>query len=211
VPVLYGSNRDEGRTFAAGFIGQTRAQYEAFVRSTFAPRADAVLALYPWPANADQFTPAYLVGAIFTDSGLIAGIGGCGDRGLTRALARFTPVFAFEFDHRTGPGLTPRLVGYVWGAGHAAELAYMWPSFDNGTPIAPTFNAGERMLAADMARYWGSFVRTGHPMARDSAPWPRYDQTTRFLSLRAGRTSTAISDAQFAAEHNCSFWDASQA
>ncbi|HEU5265450.1 MAG TPA: carboxylesterase family protein, partial [Jatrophihabitans sp.] len=35
VPILTGSNRDEGRTFAAGFIGSTRAQYETWVRSTF--------------------------------------------------------------------------------------------------------------------------------------------------------------------------------
>jgi para-nitrobenzyl esterase len=208
VPVLFGSNRDEGRTFAQGFIGQTQAQYVAFVTAVFGTRADAVLALYPWPATSDAFTPAYLVGAIFTDSGFITGIGGCGDRGLTRALAANTRVFAFEFDHRTGPGLNPNPAGYVWGAGHAAELAYMWPSFDNGVPIAPTFNAGERDLAADMVRYWGSFVRTGHPSARGSSPWLRYDQSSRFLSLRAGHDSTLISDEAFAAEHNCAFWDA---
>src|SRR5439155_8125927 len=87
VPVLFGANRDEGRTFAQGFIGQTRAQYEGFVTGAFGTRAGAVLALYPWPSTADAFTPAYLVGAIFTDSGFVAGIGGCGDRGLTTALA----------------------------------------------------------------------------------------------------------------------------
>jgi para-nitrobenzyl esterase len=208
VPVLFGSNRDEGRTFAIGFIGQGQAQYEGFVRSLFPTRADAVLALYPWPATSDQFTAAYLAGAVFTDSGFLTGIGGCGDRGFTQALAGFTRTFAFEFDHRTGPGLNPNPAGYVWGAGHAAELAYLWPSFDNGVPIAPTFNAGERELALDMARYWGSFVRTGRPSARDSSPWLRYDTTKRFLSLRAGGASTLIADAAFAAEHNCAFWDA---
>jgi carboxylesterase type B len=210
VPVLYGSNRDEGRTFAQGFIGQTQAQYTGFVNAVFGSRAAAVLALYPWPATADRFTPAYLVGAIFTDAGFIAGIGGCPARGVTRALAGFTRTFAFEFDHRTGPGLNPNPAGYVWGAGHAAELAYMWPSFDNGVPIAPTFNAAERRLALDMARYWGSFVRTGRPSARDSSPWLRYDTTKRFLSLRAGGESTLIPDSAYAAEHNCSFWDAGQ-
>jgi carboxylesterase type B len=208
VPVLFGANRDEGRTFAIGFIGQTRAQYAGFVNAVFGSRAAAVLALYPWPATSDQFTAAYLAGAIFTDSGLLTGIGGCGDRSFTQALAGFTRTFAFEFDHRTGPGLNPKPAGYVWGAGHAAELAYMWPSFDNGVPIAPTFDAGERELALDMARYWGSFVRTGRPSARDSSPWLRYDVTKRFLSLRAGDGSTPITDAAFAAEHNCAFWDA---
>ena len=106
-----------------------------------------MLAHYPWPATSDQFTAAYLTGAIFTDSGLVVGIGGCTNRLLTRDFARYTRTYAYEFDHRTGPGLTP-IPGYVWGAGHAAELAYLFPSFDNGTPIAPTFNAAERRLAA---------------------------------------------------------------
>jgi para-nitrobenzyl esterase len=206
VPVLIGANRDEGRTFAVGFIGQTQAQYVAFVRAVFGTRADAVLAQYPWPATADAFTPAYLAGAIFTDSGLLTGIGGCGNRSLTQAMARYTPTFAYQFDHRTGPGLNPRPAGYVWGAGHAAELAYMWPSFDNGVPIAPTFNAGERQLASDMVRYWGSFVRSGQPSAPPSARWLSYDDTGRVMSLRAGGESRLISDAELAAQHNCAFW-----
>jgi len=168
------------------------------------------VALYPWPASADAFTPAYLVGAIFTDSGLLAGIGGCGNRSLTRALARYTSTFAYQFDHRTGPGLNPQPAGYVWGAGHAAELAYMWPSFDNGVPIAPTFDAGERVLAGDMVRYWGSFVSTGRPSAPPSARWLGYDDTGLVMSLRAGGESRLISDAELAAQHNCGFWDPSQ-
>ncbi|HEX6468772.1 MAG TPA: carboxylesterase family protein [Streptosporangiaceae bacterium] len=208
VPVMIGANRDEGRTFSQGFIGQTREQYEGFVRSTFGANADAVLARYPWPATADAFTPAYLAGAILTDSGLVAQIGGCTNRGLTRALAGAVPTYAYQFDHRTGPGLSPNPAGYVWGAGHAAELAYLWPSFDNGTPIAPTFNAAERRLALDMVHYWGSFVRAGRPAATGSAAWARYDRTGRVLSLRAGGRSTLISDARLAAEHQCAFWDA---
>src|SRR5438309_6017366 len=211
VPILVGANRDEGRTFAIGFIGQTEDQYLAFVRATFGARADAVLALYPWPATADAFTPAYLVGAIFTDSGLIAGIGGCGNRSLTQALARSTRTFAYQFDHRTGPGLNPQPAGYVWGAGHAAELAYMWPSFDNGVPIAPTFDAGERQLSMDMVRYWGSFVSTGQPSAPPSARWLSYDDTRLAMSLWAGGTSKLVSDAEVAAEHNCAFWDSAAA
>jgi carboxylesterase type B len=154
VPVLIGPTRDEGRTFATGFIGSTREQYVTWIRSAFGTNADAVLARYPWPSRADAFTPAYLVGAVMTDAGLVGGIGGCANRHLTRAFARSTATYAYRFDHRTGPGLQP-VPGYVWGAGHAAELAYLWPSFDNGTPIAPTFTASERRLALDMVRYWG--------------------------------------------------------
>lgn len=194
VPVVVGATRDEGRTFAQGFIGASRQQYEAWVaQNGGAP----VLARYPWPATEDRFTAAYLIGAIMTDAGLLARIGGCPQRRLTHDLARWTRTWSYEFAHRTGPGLTP-IPGYVWGAGHAAELAYLFPSFDNGTPIAPTFDRAERRLARDMKRAWGTFVLRGSP------GWP----TRGVLSLRAGGQSRLISDATLAAEHQCDFWDA---
>ena len=194
VPVVLGANRDEGRTFAQGFIGATREQYEAWVgQNGGAP----VLVRYPWPATADRFTAAYLIGAIMTDAGLLARIGGCPQRALTRDFARWTRTWSYEFAHRTGPGLTP-IPGYVWGAGHAAELAYLFPSFDNGTPIAPTFDRGERWLARDMKQAWGAFARSGSP------GW----SARGVLSLRAGGQSRLIGDASLAAEHQCDFWDA---
>jgi para-nitrobenzyl esterase len=207
VPVVIGANRDEGRTFSAGYIGWTQAQYTDWVTAGFGAEASAVLARYPWPASSEAFTAAYLIGAILTDSGSVAGIGGCSNRSLTRELAGYTRTYAYEFDHRSGPGLVD-LNGYVWGAGHAAELAYLWPSFNNGTPIAPLFNAGERQLARDMVQYWGSFVKHGRPAAAGRAAWPAYNGTGRTLSLRAGGRSTTISDATIRAEHNCSFWAA---
>jgi para-nitrobenzyl esterase len=194
VPVVIGANRDEGRTFEQGFIGTGRAGYEAWVTANFPA---GTLAHYPWPAHSDQFTAAYLAGAIVTDSGALAGIGGCANRALTMNLAKWTRTYAYEFDHRTGPGLTP-IPGYVWGAGHAAELAYLFPSFDNGTPIAPTFNAAERQLARDMKHAWGSFVLRGSP------GWPRYPLTE---SLRAGGAGRPVTDATIAAEHQCGFWN----
>lgn len=208
VPVVIGANRDEGRTFAQGFIGSTRAQYESWVRQNSPMDADAVLARYPWPATSDRLTAAYLVGAVMTDSGAIAGIGGCPNRRLTQDFASHVPTWAYEFDHRTGPGLTP-IPGYVWGAGHAAELAYLFPSFDNGTPIAPTFNAAERQLALQLKRSWGDFVLRGNPSVPGQVWWPRYNAPGHpVLSLRAGGRSVPITDRQLAAEHQCAFWDA---
>jgi para-nitrobenzyl esterase len=207
VPVVVGATRDEGRTFEIGAIGWSRDQYTAWVRQNFGPRADDVLARYPWPARATRFTPAYLTAAIVTDSGSLLGIGGCTNRQLTMDLARYTRTYAYEFAHRTGPGLTPRPEGYVWGAGHAAELAYLFPSFDNGTPIAPTFDAGERRLAAQMKSYWGTFARTGRPDVLGQPVWAPYDVTAHVLSLRSGRGTRLVPDATIAAEHQCAFWD----
>ena len=206
VPVINGSNRDEGRTFAQGDIGWTRAQYTGWVKTTFPSDYRRVLARYPWPGHATKFTPAYLAGAIITDSGMLTGIGGCGTLGLTQELARYTRTWQYEFDHRNGPGLVP-IPGYHWGAGHAAELAYLWPSFDNGIPIAPTFNAAERELARDMKEYWGAMVVRHAPSVRGLAFWPAFDRSNRILSLRAGGKSTTITAAAYSAEHQCRFWN----
>jgi para-nitrobenzyl esterase len=116
-------------------------------------------------------------------------------------------VWVYQFDHRTGPGLRPDPAGYVWGAGHAAELPYLWPSFDNGTPIAPTFNAGERQLARDMTAYWGSFISNAQPGTPELATWPQYNTDHDVLSLQAGGASTAIDDHTISTEHQCDFWN----
>ena len=212
VPVVNGSNRDEGRTFVLDIkpsvIGYTRTQYEAWVQSNFAANSSAVLAHYPWPATPTQFTAAYLIGAIITDAGRIAGIGGCPTLKLTGTLAKHVPTFAYEFDARNGPGIRPLPVGYVWGAGHAAELAYLFPSFDNGTPIAPTFNAVERQLSRDMIHYWAGFARSGSPNWPGLTHWPSFNRSGRIMSLRLGGMSRTISTDTYRTEHQCGFWDA---
>jgi para-nitrobenzyl esterase len=116
------------------------------------------------------------------------------------------PTWAYEFAARNGPGLTP-IPGYRWGAGHAAELAYLFPSFDNGTPIAPTFDRGERRLAREMKRYWSAFALRGNPNVAGQPTWRRYDTSRVVLSLRPGGRSVAISGATLRAEHRCGFWD----
>jgi hypothetical protein len=144
----------------------------------------------PWPKDADEYTGAYLAGAIITDSGQDAGIGGCANLKLTQDLAKYAPVYAYEFGHRAGPGLTREHGAYEWGAGHAAELSYLFPSFNNGEPITPLFNAGERVLAESMKGYWGAFVRQGSPATRPTRPGP---SSTQLASSSRSRSTIGLS------------------
>jgi para-nitrobenzyl esterase len=203
VPVLVGSNHDEGRTFAQGFAGLTESQYEDFVRGSFGSDADAVLAHYPWSAYPSPYTASYAIGAIWTDSGAI---GGCGTQALARQLSAVTPTYLYQFDDRNAPGLNHDLPGYQWGAGHAMELAYMWPSFDNGFPLYPLLTPAQLELSNQMVRYWGAFARSGTPQVEGQPAWPQYS-TGQLLSLRPGGETTAISDAEYGDEHMCAFWD----
>jgi carboxylesterase type B len=145
---------------------------------------------------------------VITDSGQDAGIGGCANLQLTQDLAKYAPVYAYEFGHRAGPGLTREHGAYEWGAGHAAELAYLFPSFDNGERITPRFNAGERVLAESMKGYWGAFVRQGVPTSdKTDAAWPIFNAAGQLKSLQENDRSFVLSTEQFKREHDCKFWD----
>ncbi|WP_176559430.1 carboxylesterase family protein [Rubellimicrobium roseum] len=204
VPVLMGATRDEGRFFSESL---DQAGYEGWVRSIFGERADKVLELYPWPSEADEFAGDYLSAAILTDSGQIYGIGGFPNLQLTRDLAAHVPTYAYEFAHREGPGPMAGYGTYVWGAAHTAELPYLFPSFDMGTPIAPSFDEGEQALAAEMKVRWGAFVKGGTLDAAGLAPWPAFNEGGQVASLRAGGASVAVPVADVKSEHNCAFWD----
>jgi carboxylesterase type B len=207
VPVINGANRDEGRTFAQDLVSLTEQQYEDFVRASFGADAPQILARYPFSAFPSPYTSAYAIGAIWTDSGTIGGIGGCATLALTRDLARWTPTYADEFADRDAPGLNRNHPGYQWGAGHAMELPYMWPSFDNGIPLAAQFTAAQRELSSEMVRYWGAFAWLGAPVAPGQARWPAYQRSARILSLRPGGATTAIADDDYEAEHSCDLWE----
>jgi carboxylesterase type B len=206
VPLLIGTNHDEGRTFAQGLAGLTEQQYEALIDSEYGANASRVLALYPFSAFPSPYTAAYAIGAVWTDSGFLAGIGGCAAQNQEQVFRKYTLTFAYQFDDRHAPGLNDNLPGYMWGAGHAMELAYMWPSFDNGIPLYPQLTPAQLELSNQMVRYWGAFARFGAPFVPGQTFWPPY-QAGKMMSLRPGDGSVPISDAEFAAEHNCSFWD----
>jgi carboxylesterase type B len=212
VPVIAGSNRDEGRSFTHADMGWSKDQYEAFLKASFGSRAGSVLKLYPYPeGDHDPAAVAYQVAAINTDDGTLVGqgvvnaeIGGCGDLAMTEALARYVPVYAYEFTHRTGPGWFPT-PGYLWGAGHAAELPYLYPQHDAGKTYAG-FTPAEVALSDEMVRYWGKFSERADPNGAGLPHWPAYS-TGQFLSLDVDGKTVAITKAAFANEHRCSFWD----
>jgi len=145
-------------------------------------------------------------------SGQIGGIGGCATLRLTRALARSTPTFAYQFDDRNAPGLNDDHPGYQWGAGHAMELAYLWPSFTNGFSLYAELTPAQLHLSREMVERWGAFVRTGSPNTGGRVAWTALTRdSNRLMSLRQGDQSTVISGTEYGAEHQCGFWNAAGA
>lgn len=207
VPLLMGTNHDEGRTFAQGLASLTQQQYAQLVDQLYGSRAPAILQRYPWSAFPSPYTAAYAIGAIWTDSGYITGIGGCPTQNLAAQFASRTPTFFYQFDDRHAPGLNNSLPGYQWGAGHAMELAYLWPSFNNGFSLYDLLTPAQLELSRQMVLWWGAFTRLGAPEVPGQPFWPRYTSQL-LMSLRPGGQSRAITAGAFGAEHQCAFWNA---
>jgi carboxylesterase type B len=210
VPLLMGTNHDEGRTFTQGFASYTEQQYVQFVNQSYGALAPAILQHYPWSAYPSPYTASYAIGAIWTDSGFVSGIGGCPTQNLAAQFGRRTPTFFYQFDDRHAPALNQDLPGYQWGAGHAMELAYLWPSFGNGTSLYEQLTPAQLQLSHQMIVWWGAFTRLGVPEAPGQPSWPTYT-SRQLMSLRPGGQSRTIPAATFAAQHQCGFWNAQAA
>jgi carboxylesterase type B len=207
VPLLIGYNHNEGRTFSQGFTTLTQQQADGVISGIYGSQAPQILARYPWSSYPNPYPAASMIGDIWTDSGFLTGIGGCPGQSLAAQFASTTRTYFYQFDDLHAPGLNNNNPGYQWGAGHAMELAYLWPSFNNGFSLYDELTPAQLELSRQMVRYWGAFAVTGAPQVPGQPRWPGYT-SGHLLSLRPGDQTQQITAATYGAEHQCSFWNA---
>ncbi|MFI0773414.1 carboxylesterase/lipase family protein [Streptomyces sp. NPDC021212] len=202
VPLLIGTNRDEIRTWALPFAHATENQYERVIRQQFGPHAGGVLARYPYGAHGGPYDAAYALGAVWTDSSVFYGMGGCQYQRLAGRFASVQPrTYFYEFGDRNPPAHGPTQPGFTAGAAHAAELPYLWPSMAP-KPLTPE----QQRLSRTMMRYWGAFVRDANPTTPKQAAWPPY-RSGKLMSLLPGDRGGAVDSEAYSARHRCSFWN----
>ncbi|HSY92717.1 MAG TPA: carboxylesterase family protein [Candidatus Binatus sp.] len=252
VPVLQGTNANEGRLFepadvpfAGGFLNVVAAggpanfdlsnpnmfcaggsstpaictypqEINLFLGVIGFPAAEntatfdaAVADEYPLANFADPFLPGdapssdEALAQIFTDL-----VFACNGSDSNIDLARFVPVFGYEFNDPSAPpvvGFGTAIVppndvfGFPTASEHASELQFL---FNFGTPL----NADEQQLAGEMKTYWGNFVNTGDPN------WPRHSSFwlpfNFFGSVQGLRPGPKVPDPffNFRQEHFCRIW-----
>jgi para-nitrobenzyl esterase len=211
VPVMEGSNHDEWRLFVADDfelptgIPTSSANYSAWVDASFGNALPAgildyvVDVLYP-PTSPNPPAPSIALGAVGTD-----GIFACNSRSAIRQMAKFVPVFAYEFNDQNAPELflPPDTVsGMPYGAAHASELQYIF-----NLPQGNLLNANEKKLSRDMVSYWGHFARFSNPNSFFTPFWPQYNLTNdQFQSLIPPQPMTEP-QSEFTTDHKCTlFW-----
>ena len=208
VPLLNGTNRDEGRFFVAlefDALGHplTAAQYQQILAASYGSNAAQVLAHYPLSAYAspDLAYASVLTDTLFSCPALQAD-----------NLAWRSRVYGYEFADPSPPNDFGLTFSFPLGAAHSTELQYVFqriPLLDTVPPFTPS----QLALSDQMIGYWTRFAATGDPNGFLGFPrtgaagpyWPLFTpQRGQIQDLvpRGTHPSTG-----FAAEHQCAFWN----
>jgi para-nitrobenzyl esterase len=162
------------------------------------------LADFPDPYLADDAPSSdEALSQIFTDL-----VFACNGSDANFDLARYVPVFGYEFNDPLAPPApgfgTPVVLpndvyGFPTASEHGSELAFL---FNFGAPL----NADEQQLAGEMKTYWGNFVNTGDPnFPRRAAPWLPFNLFGVNQGLKPGPKSPEPFFS-FRSEHFCALW-----
>lgn len=172
VPLLIGSNADEGNTFLAG-LTVSPADFEAQMRKIFGDYAEEALALYP-VAGAEDITPAFSrmlteVGfastARFAARSMSAPAAGAGG---TAGGASPGSTSAYLYQFTRVPLKNPL------GAFHGVEIPYVFGNTGLFSALGAIEQADLDLSDAIMG-YWTRFAATGDPNIEGAVPWPAYD------------------------------------
>jgi para-nitrobenzyl esterase len=204
VPIITGSNRDEGSFFVAireVLSGHplTAEEYPKALTDVLSMRVGRIvnpskaLATYPL---ADYSSPSSAYIAAISD------LSGCLARQQDRWLSKYVPVYSYEFNYRDAPSYFPK-VSFPMGAYHTAELQFIFPLFhgENGTPRP--LNVAQQKLSSRIINSWTTFAKAG----RLTKPWQLYNSSQdNYLVLNVGKPKV-LTGSMFALEHKCNFWD----
>ncbi|MDJ0390977.1 carboxylesterase family protein [Roseomonas sp. E05] len=200
VPVLNGTNRDEGRLFSLllRLIGELYSEksYRAQVSRLLGAQAPAVLPAYGEDTPIPQRFAALVTDGLFT----------CPALRLNRMLAAHVPVHAYEFADREAVSRLPPLPFLPpLGAYHAGEVAYVFQApWILADPAG--FTPSQRVLSDRMQRAWGGFAHGEAPGAPGLPTWPRFEpEGGQVLSLEPEGSRLR---GDLAAARRCPLWGA---
>jgi len=185
VPLIVGSNGDEGTLFLAlSNGGNTEAEARTALAGFFTPaQVDKVVVQYPLTPSPKQALTKGL-SDLFT----------CDARRVARLHAKVAPTYLYNFT-RAFAFLYPNI-----GAFHSAELPFV---FGNPYEFISIVDE-EKPLAAAMQAYWAHQAKAGDPNSSGAVAWPRYDEATdQDLGL-----DLTIAPGTHLRQSACDFWDA---
>lgn len=187
VPLLAGFTSGEIRSLRmlAPPPPATAAEYVKAIREKYRDRADAFLRLYP-KDNLQESIFAATRDQLY---------GWTAERLVRKQSALGQPSYLYLFDHAYPAADEAGLHAF-----HAAELPYVFGTFDGTPPTWPKVpdTAAERKLSEAMLDYWTSFARSGKPQAAGAPDWPAFGGEARYMAFTdAPRPSKRLMSGMF--------------
>ncbi len=217
VPVMMGSNLDEGALFTLLALGDGE---DLFTADGYATAVGKLLAENPL-LNAQQIAADYLADqtpGLLQFANAYTAIGtdwrfNCPNESQWGLLANHVDTWGYWFTDRDAPSILGDIPApFPLGAAHSFEIQYVLSSEqtlrDRGA------GADQLALAEQMARYWTNFAKYGNDPAigpndtdgaAEATEWPRLTANGQILRLDAP-TPVAVDRSDFSSTHQCSYW-----
>jgi para-nitrobenzyl esterase len=162
VPVILGSNADEGTLFIQQIPITRPAGYRIAGRQLFGAFADRVISMFPI-RSAEDVKPE--IARLVTVAAFVAPA-----RRAARALSRHeNHVWLYHFTR-----VPPVLREHNMGATHGVELFYVFKTI----PLGVGAEDADIRLADKMHGAWLHFAETGNPNGKGLPEWPPYSAAT---------------------------------
>ncbi|MGI8744018.1 MAG: carboxylesterase/lipase family protein [Bryobacteraceae bacterium] len=189
VPVIVGSNADEGTSLTPWPSSGTAASFTDQIKRRFGADAGGVLEIYPAPSDEEAKASHY---ASFRDITF-----GWQMRTWARLAAQTgkSKVYLYYFSH-----VPPGPESSRYGAFHASEIAHV---FDNLKLGKRPNQEIDFKLAGMMSSYWTNFAKTGDPNGPGLPNWAAYSQSSD-TALEFGDRVKPVANSHQAA---LDFWD----
>jgi para-nitrobenzyl esterase len=165
VPVLLGSNKDEGTFFAQP---TTAARWLEQARRRYGDLADQYLKIYP--GASDEEANASQLRAFRDELGWVMR-----NWASLQSKTGKSKAYLYYFTHEPPPAnaASPR-GGRGSGATHGSEAAYV---FENLLPPRPWTDL-DRHVADTLSSYWVNFATNGNPNGKGLPEWPAFYKKT---------------------------------
>jgi carboxylesterase type B len=202
VPLLIGTNRNEGDTFILAGLASplSKLEYNVMIDAIFGITGDNTKVKSRYPPQKDSRGQ---LGQLVTDywfrcaSQRVAG-------NIQHRLNSSTSTFMYWYNHSVsfGPQMWPKynFPFCVNRVCHGAELPFVFHNSANWT-----LTQEELVLSDYMVDAWGHFIKHEDKYLRDTQGWPNYNDTSK-LVMALKPTPTVVSTIE---EENglCAFWD----